>query len=44
MNYFDLPPKIGRAILDAAEKIIRAEMKRLGIAPRPSRPSREGET
>ena len=29
--YFTVPPKLGRIIVDAAEKIIRAELKRLGI-------------
>ncbi len=32
-NYFYVPPKIGRAILDAAEKIIRTELKRLKVDP-----------
>lgn len=32
-SYFNVPPKIGTAILNAAEKIIRAELKRIGIEP-----------
>lgn len=30
-HYFYVPPALGRAIVDAAEKIIRAEMKRLKV-------------
>lgn len=29
--YVYLPPKVGRAILDEAEKIIRKELRRLGV-------------
>jgi hypothetical protein len=32
-HYFTVPPKIGRAILDAADKIIRAELQKLGVEP-----------
>lgn len=32
-HWFDLPPAIGREILDAAEKIIRARLKKLGVTP-----------
>jgi len=30
-HYFAVTPAIGRAILDAADKIIRAELTRLGV-------------
>jgi hypothetical protein len=32
-HYFYIPPNVGRAILDAADAIIRAELKRLGVTP-----------
>ena len=32
-HYFNVPPKIGRVILDATDKIIRAELRRLGVEP-----------
>jgi hypothetical protein len=32
-HWFDVPPRIGRKILDAAEKIIRAELSRIGVDP-----------
>lgn len=30
-HYFDVPPRAGRMILDAARKIILAELKRMGV-------------
>lgn len=36
-HYFDLPPALGRAILDAAEQLICAEMKRLKLNVTPPR-------
>lgn len=35
VHYFYVPPALGRAICDAAEPLIRAEMKRLGITEKP---------
>jgi hypothetical protein len=40
-HYFYLPPALGRAILDAAEPLIRAEMKRLGLIEKPKRGRRK---
>jgi hypothetical protein len=36
-HYFYLSPKLGGAILDAAERVILAEMKRLGLKPKKKR-------
>lgn len=40
-HYFCVRPALGRAICDAAEPLIRAEMKRLGITEKAKRARRK---